>query len=221
MGSALLSESWNFSYSQDAPNFAGENRIVTKTVGQNLLSDYSYADDNNQINAPHEYVRRWNVPKSYKTLLSPADLEWCGLAVYDDTEAQSWLVRTDADRLAEEPASTVWLERLIERVRELKELSADEDLAFSQSSADEAIGFAKGIRAYRLPSAFLLGNGNVRLLWTSGKAQIGLQFLGGGTIQYVMFADRLAGTATHMGTDDGDTILRQISVLGLRHLLSA
>lgn len=155
-----------------------------------------------------------------RTLLSERQLASHGLHVLDH-EAQRWLISVDADDLTRDRFSFSWFGDLVARVSELRNIAAEEELPFIESSAREALAFAKELNATSRPGAFLVGNGCVRLLWTDGPEQIGLQFRGDQTIQYVMFARRAGQVATHMGGDDKETILRQITAIGLRHLFGA
>jgi hypothetical protein len=84
------------------------------------------------------------------------------------------------------------IERQIEdRSRELRvdaQISGD---AISDGSVIDFREFIQSVGATRQPSVFLLDNGNVRALWRSADGQqIGLQFLGGGRVQFVIFAQR-------------------------------
>lgn len=173
-------------------------------------------------NRPYTRTRSYGQPKQVKTLFSAKELENYGLRFFADRDADEWIIGLDADDLVGAPKSTTWYSKLVSRIDELKQIAAEEELPFSPESAIQAKDFARNIAAAVQPSAFLVGNGNVRLLWTQGVEQIGLQFLPDEhAIQYVMFAKRAGRTSSHMGSDDSSTILRQISALGLRHLLGA
>jgi len=104
-------------------------------------------------------------------------------------------------------------------VDELRELAHEEGLPFSEESAEQAIAFVTQLRDYHRPSAFLIGNGNVRLLWASSHGeQIGLQFLGKFEVQYLLMARRESRLATVMGADQIDSIMRYIQAAGLAQL---
>jgi hypothetical protein len=154
------------------------------------------------------------------TLMSSAQLQSHGLHLHRDQDANDWLIPLDADTLVKARPSAGWFSQLAGRVDELRVIAADEELPFCKASAEQALQFARGINASRRPSAFLVGNGNVRLLWTLGAEQIGLQFKDAGIVQYVMIAHRSGQIAQHMGTDDADVVRRQIAAVGLRHLLN-
>ena len=160
-------------------------------------------------------------PKTARTLLSDKQLELHGLCYMIDADAQSWIIPNDADNLVDVRPSSAWIDDLCSRISDLKEISIEEELPYNEKSAQDSIDFAKSINSSVKPSAFLIGNGNIRLLWLKNNEQIGLQFLGDGLVQYVMFARREKQIAPHMGSDDTETITRQISALGLRHLLKS
>lgn len=165
-------------------------------------------------------LRRPNLgPKQLKTLMSEQQLESCGLR-FMSYAAEEWLVPIDSHPLVNDRLSSSWLESLRERIRELNAISADEDLNFNEQSAAEALEFSENLNSSRRPSAFLVGNGNIRLLWTRDGEQVGLQFKGNKIIQYVIFVRRGDTIATHMGMDDSATIMKQISALGVRRLLN-
>ena len=69
----------------------------------------------------------------------------------------------------------------------------------------------------------LIDNGNLRLVWKDGEgAHLGLQFLGGGTVQFVIFSRRKNSrfTSRVSGRDTFEGIERQIDAFELQSLLS-
>jgi hypothetical protein len=83
--------------------------------------------------------------------------------------------------------------RVGERVAELHQDAIDDNLSFSEASHADLRRFLAGIAFSRRPSIFLLDNGNLRAVWKNEqKEQLGLQFLGGGAVQYVAFRQRHA-----------------------------
>ena len=152
------------------------------------------------------------------TFLSESQLHARGLRLFAH-EARVWLIDVDADLLVGDRSCAAWMNLLAERLDELRGIAREEELLFSEASAAEALAFAQGLDATQCPGAFLIGNGNVRLLWSVGPEQIGLQFKGNGTVQFVLFAKRRERIATVMGDDDVQAIPRQITAAGLRHLL--
>jgi hypothetical protein len=78
-----------------------------------------------------------------------------------------------------------------DRVRELQIdalLSKDN---FNAASISDFHFFIDPLPLASRPAIFLLENGNLRALWKNdAKEQVGLQFLGAGAVQFVMFAQR-------------------------------
>lgn len=71
------------------------------------------------------------------------------------------------------------------------------------------------------PSLFLNDNGNLRALWKNDqREQIGLQFLGGGNIEFVIFKQRKGrlGMAHTAGVDMKDRVLAHINASGAEGL---
>jgi hypothetical protein len=81
------------------------------------------------------------------------------------------------------------LPSILERINELRDISAEENLPFEERSAEEALEWLRMMRPRELPSVFLVNNGNTRLFWRDGDRQLGLQFLGNGSAQFVYLGD--------------------------------
>jgi hypothetical protein len=177
----------------------------------------SQRDDKTSSQAPVQLRPKFKA-LMVNTLLSEVQLNNRGLLLHPH-ESETWLIDIDADTLTGRPRHEQWQDLLIGRFNELRELAAEEGLPFSEKSAAYALQFALKIVASVRPGAFLLGNGNVRLLWSRKSEQIGLQFLTDGSVQFVLFASRGDRIATLMGDDGSGEILRHISSAGLRHLL--
>ena len=206
---------------KSAKVLAFSHSIYERESGEHEMISLRYLRDGKTHWVPLVKTRPAFSPRTAKTLLSDKELERHGLCYMTGTDAQSWIIPVDADNLVDEPFSHVWIDALKTRIAQLHEISAEEELPYSDRSAEYALSFAKSVSASVRPSAFLIGNGNTRLLWTLEEEQIGLQFLPNGMIQYVMFVKRGEQIAPHMGSDDASTILGQISALGLRHLLNS
>lgn len=153
------------------------------------------------------------------TLLSETQLNKRGLLLHPH-ETETWLIDIDADTLTGDQPCEAWYAALVRRLGELRDLANEEEIPFSEVSAGFALQFSRNMTSSVRPGAFLLGNGNIRLLWNRGREQIGLQFLEDGLVQFVLFADRGDRVATLMGDDGLDDILRHVTSAGLRHLLN-
>ena len=121
--------------------------------------------------------------------------------------------------VATEKAKTFYRERI-------SELSGDasyENISLNKTSEREFWAFLASLGFFKKGALFLLDNGNLRAVWKSKVGdQIGLQFLGNKTIQYVMFAHRPPTTTVSRvyGRDTLDGVHRQITALDLSHLIS-
>jgi hypothetical protein len=94
------------------------------------------------------------------------------------------------------------------RIRELQLEAFADSAPYSDCSLTDLHKFFDSLSFTKGPAIFLLDNGNLRALWKNNKKeQVGLQFLGGGVIQFVFFIERqvppmmsrVAGTDTHTG----------------------
>ena len=85
---------------------------------------------------------------------------------------------------------------------------------FSESSLADLRSFLGTLQLIERPSNFLLDNGNLRVLWrNNAQEQVGLQFLGNGVVQFVMFAQRKNPPMMSRiaGTDVLQTIRKRIA----------
>lgn len=91
-------------------------------------------------------------------------------------------------------------------------------------SEKDMIEFLKSRIFVRRPFITLLDNGNLRAIWKSADGeQIGLQFRGNKTVQYVLFSRRedVDIMARSAGRDTVGTIWRQIEMHKLERLMTA
>jgi hypothetical protein len=108
------------------------------------------------------------------------------------------------------------------RFAELKDLAVSEQIFISPQSESDFRSFLKIASATQLPALFLLENGNVRAVWKGAKdEQIGLQFLGGRQVQFVLFSRRYDPemAVRSCGRDTINGMLDQIGALRLRKLI--
>jgi hypothetical protein len=158
-----------------------------------------------------QFVPRRFPARVSDTLATANDIS-CDDAVSEHVKAQN------AKRLVQQQ---VWAATNA-RVRELHIDAALSSEAFSNASHADMVSFLRGLTLTQRPSIFLLDNGNLRALWRNGAGeQVGLQFMGGGLVQYVMFArrpnsDRLL---RHYGQDVVSEIRRKITSNGCDHLI--
>lgn len=110
------------------------------------------------------------------------------------------------------------------RVDGLKDLAIEEGTEISIASERDLWAFLDSVAASRRPYIALLDNGNFRAVWrNSEQEQVGLQFLGDGEVQYVLFALRPPNRfmARAAGRDVLTHIKRWIEGYGLSRLMAA
>lgn len=111
------------------------------------------------------------------------------------------------------------------RIDELKSAAQLEDQPVNAASEKDLLAFLNTKLFARRPYITLLDNGNLRALWkNSAGEQIGLQFRGGKTVQYVFFSRRADGppfVARCSGRDTLANIDRLIEAHDLAQLATA
>ncbi len=139
---------------------------------------------------------------------------------------------TTARTVLEEPSSQNVLKQshfvrmaldLSKRVQSLKIEAELDGVPFSAASYVDFLSFLKETRPRSRPSLFLNDNGNLRALWrNNAREQVGLQFLGGGNVQFVIFKQRLGADAMTRvaGVDTTASILGHIGASGALGLLA-
>jgi hypothetical protein len=119
------------------------------------------------------------------------------------------------------PPDKSQITELSKRVQFLRVEAEIDRVPFSDASLSDFQAFMREIRPVR-PSLFLNDNGNLRALWKNNRReQIGLQFLGDGNVQFVIFKERKGtlGMARLAGIDAKDKILAHIKASGVEGLL--
>jgi len=126
----------------------------------------------------------------------------------------------------ERPASVLDKARMAieisNRLQFLKIEAEIDRVPFSEASLADFQAFIRETGFRARPSLFLNDNGNLRALWKNDRReQIGLQFLGEGNIQFVIFKQRKGtlGMARVAGIDAKDKILGHIKASEAESLL--
>ena len=114
--------------------------------------------------------------------------------------------------------------RIRQRIELLKEIGEEEKIAYNANSEHDLWRFLKRLSFIKSPKLFLLDNGNLRAVWKGdGGKHIGLQFLGGEQIQFVIFSRR--GEHNNMarirGRDDFAGIARQLDASAIGDVIYA
>jgi len=108
------------------------------------------------------------------------------------------------------------------RISALRADARSESEPFSTASEREFFRFLDAFSFLRTPLIALYDNGNIRALWENECGeQIGLQFLGNGQIQYVIFVRRADSTtiSRSAGRDSFGGMQQQIASTGLLKLI--
>ena len=108
------------------------------------------------------------------------------------------------------------------RIAELREYGIEDGVIVNPASEKDFWAFVKSLPATRPGSLVLMDNGNLRAVWKGGRgSHLGLQFLGGRMIQYVIFKQRPGASKVSRvtGADTFDGIKRQIDAFELKSLV--
>ena len=137
--------------------------------------------------------------------------------------------RFDEARAADDPLSEAaarWQNQLqiqVAVIKRLIEIRRDAQLSgdpISETSLRDFRAFLRKAQSGKRPSIFLLDNGNIRALWLNDKKeQVGLQFLGEGEVQFVIFARRPNMMAREHGTESLSAMLARVGASGATHLI--
>lgn len=107
------------------------------------------------------------------------------------------------------------------RINALREDARDEEIRAHDASESDLHKFLLPWTGASDPLISLLDNGNFRILWDSEDGrQIGLQFLGNDSVQFVLFAKRdgVKQLSRSVGCDTVDGVVKQIRGLDLLSL---
>jgi hypothetical protein len=110
-----------------------------------------------------------------------------------------------------------------ERIAELITDAVIEGITPNKASERDFWAFLDALDFFRKGKLFLLDNGNLRAVWKSKTGeQIGVQFVGNGTVQYVIFKYRPRANSVSRvaGRDNIDGIQRQLAAFELDDLIN-
>ena len=113
--------------------------------------------------------------------------------------------------------------RIRQRIELLKEIGKEEEIAYKENSEQDLWRFLKRLSFIKSPKLFLLDNGNLRAVWKGDDGKhIGLQFLGDGQIQFVIFSRRGGHNMARIrGRDDFSGIVRQLDASAIGDVIYA
>jgi hypothetical protein len=126
--------------------------------------------------------------------------------------------------LQEQQAREMALAETQQRIHTLKLQALLQNEPFSEASFADFTEFFRELSFTRRPALFLLDNGNLRALWKNDRReQIGLQFLGGRIVQFVIFSLRTKPEIMSRiaGADTIGNIAAQIRANGAGQLFRA
>ena len=104
------------------------------------------------------------------------------------------------------------------RIAELREYGIEDGVAIRAASEQDFWAFVGTLPAARKASLVLTDDGNLRAVWKDGpEGHLGLQFLGDGQVQYVIFKQRRGDTTISRvaGVDSFADIKIRIDDFGL------
>jgi len=105
------------------------------------------------------------------------------------------------------------------RLDDLRQNAIDEGLTISSESEAAFWSFINEFQISEQPKITARLNGNIRALWQNEAKQIGLQFMGGLSVGYVLFSDfNDPDNSQHYGIAEFHALADVITALGLRDL---
>lgn len=113
---------------------------------------------------------------------------------YFDRETRDTRVGSDTQLL--DPASSA-RSAYRRRIALLRSLAEEEGIELSTLSEDDFFDFACTEPRTKVASLVLLDNGNLRAVWRSGQQEVGAQFHGGGSVQYLISREGDDGNIVH------------------------
>lgn len=153
-------------------------------------------------------------------------------AVASDGASKSTFGVTSLRELSEEPASSLdekaqhrrtKYDAYMARIMLLKDEAVHDGYALNFASEINFQQFIQSAPEIRKGNLVLMDNGNLRAIWKDKQGtHLGLQFLGGRMVQYVIFKQREQGQQISRvtGRDSLEGFKRQIDAFGLQSLLS-
>lgn len=109
-----------------------------------------------------------------------------------------------------------------DRIETLRTDAVRDGYGLNPASERDFWRFVRSESFIRKGNLVLIDNGNLRAVWKAEHGtHIGLQFLGGGTVQYVIFKLRagVEGISRVVGRDSIEGVTRQIAAFDLRPLI--
>lgn len=108
------------------------------------------------------------------------------------------------------------------RIRELRGYAAEDGEPFDEESERDLRAFLRSNPSVRKGGLVLVDSGHLRAVWEGdGGALVGVEFLGGGRLRYVIFGSRpgAGGIPRVVGRADFEGFGQQVETFGLSALL--
>lgn len=150
----------------------------------------------------------------------PTTSAFGGLKLIEVYEPRRALEREVSERVR---ASRRAVQAYKDRIGALHADVLDNDISINALSRRDFLDFINSLPFLKRGALFLLENGNLRAVWKNARGdQVGLQFLGGRRIQFVIFKtrERTGEIARVAGRDDFKGVHAQISAFELNGLLT-
>jgi hypothetical protein len=114
-----------------------------------------------------------------------------------------------------------WLAQFEVRLHELDKTAIEDGIKISKKSLKDVRAFVAAMHDVRMPTVFLVGNGNVRLRWANNQGEkVGLQFRGNNEVQFLFFKRDRDNMEQMLGVKQMATIGAFISTCGLGHVIA-
>ena len=104
--------------------------------------------------------------------------------------------RVGSDTQLLDPASSVRA-AYRRRIALLRSFAEEDGIELSALSEGDFFDFACTEPQTKAASLVLLDNGNLRAVWRAGQQEVGVQFYGGGSVQYLLSREGDDGNVTH------------------------
>lgn len=124
--------------------------------------------------------------------------------------------------LSEHCAIASALDAYSSRIAYLRDEATYDGYEMNKDSEGDFRQFVRSMPYIRKGNLVLMDNGNIRAIWKNDQGgRLGLQFLGGNMVQYVIFRRRMAAREISRvaGRDSLEGIVRQINAFQLHSLL--
>ena len=138
--------------------------------------------------------------------------------VQEEKYSELWSIHTAAIELARRSNHVLQNTQAYQaRIRTLKSYAEMDSIEFRGTSEDDFWEFIRWVPLAPRANVVVTDDGNLRIVWRTDKNEhLGIEFLGGSRVEYVMWRDGLEPKA---GQDTLDGVKKQIHMSGLISVL--